>query len=67
METLRITEITKKAYNNFIKRFMSSTGLPISQMQTLEEWLENRFKDYQDSSYAERFNGFDSYLIKKFA
>ena len=57
----------KICYNNFIKGVMSSTGLPLSQMQTFIEWVYNRKNQFKtEASEYEKFLGFETWLLKQY-
>ena len=46
---------------------MSSTEVPISQMQTINEWVENRKPQfYEDADEKEEKDGFEFWLAKKY-
>ena len=58
---------TTICYNNFITRLMGSTGLPISQMQTLTEWVNNRKNQFeQEADEKEEKAGFEIWLSNKY-
>ena len=60
------TEI-KTCYNNFINRLMTTTGLPISEMQSFEEWVENRKNQFnEEATEKEEKAGFDFWLTKRY-
>ena len=62
-----MTTTIKICYNNFIDSLMSSTGLPISQMQTITEWVENRKNQFnEEADEKEQNTGFDIWLAKKY-
>jgi hypothetical protein len=62
-----MTNTIKICYNNFINSLMGSTGLPISQMQTLSEWVENRKNQFnEECDEAEEKRGFEFWLAKKY-
>jgi len=57
----------KICYNNFINSLMSSTGLPISQMQTISEWVENRKNQFnEEADEKEEKAGFELWLAKRY-
>jgi len=61
------TQETKICYNNFINSLMGSTGLPISQMQTLAEWVSNRKNQFEnESDEKEQRLGFQIWLSAKY-
>ena len=62
----QITTNIQNCYNNFIKNMLATTGLPISEMQTLTEWVENRKADFEDSSANEKFLGFNYWLSQRY-
>jgi hypothetical protein len=52
-------------YKNFINYLMANTGLPISEMQTLSEWVENRQNQFKDqATEKEMKDGFELYISK---
>ena len=54
-------------YNNFINSLMGSTGLPISQMQTISEWVENRKNQFnEEADEKEEKAGFEFWLSKRY-
>jgi len=54
-------------YNNFINYLMSSTGMPISQMQTLTEWVNNRKNQFQNEANTKEIKlGFEIWLSKRY-
>lgn len=54
-------------YNNFINSLMGSTGLPISQMQTITEWVNNRKNQFEEEAdEKEKAAGFEFWLSKKY-
>ena len=62
-----MTTIIKICYNNFINSLMGSTGLPISQMQTIFEWVENRQNQFnEEADEKEQKDGFEIWLSKKY-
>ena len=64
--SIEITQSVKNSYDSFIARFMASTGLPFSEMQTLTEWVENRYNDFTKSSPVNTIQGFENWLSKKY-
>jgi len=62
-----MTPNTKICYNNFIASLMGSTGLPLSQIQTITEWLHNRKNQFENESDAKDEKlGFEFWLSKKY-
>ena len=46
---------------------MGSTGLPISQMQTLTQWVNNRKNQFEEEAdEKEEKAGFEFWLSKKY-
>ena len=64
--TMTHTKNIQTAYTRFVKGLMKSTGLPIEEMQTINEWVNNRLNDFNSSTYAERYNGFEIWLLKRY-
>ena len=67
-------ETTLKAcYNKFISNVMKSMGLPIEEMQTFGEWIENRKADFEYQmavgfiSKKQINDGFESWLTQMYA
>ena len=59
--------IIQTCYNNFINRLMDSTGLPILQMQTINEWYENRKNQFtEEADEKEENEGFEKWLSKRY-
>ena len=59
--------ISQICYINFIKRLMASAGLPMSQMQEFDEWLENRKNQFTNEADEKEHNlGFESWLSAKY-
>jgi hypothetical protein len=62
-----MTTTIENCYNNFINRLMATTGLPISEMQSIEEWVENRKNQFnQEADEKEEKAGFDFWLAKRY-
>ncbi len=62
-----MTTTIKICYNNFINSLMGSTGLPISQMQTITEWVENRKNQFnEEADEKEKTAGFVFWLEKRY-
>ena len=46
---------------------MKSTGLTIDQMQTFEEWIENRKRQFQDQADKKELKaGFQKWLDERY-
>jgi hypothetical protein len=63
---IEITQSIKNSYDSFVKYMMKSTNLPFSEMQSLEGWVSNRYKDFTEDSFAIRLQGFECWLSKKY-
>jgi len=62
-----MTTTIKICYNNFINSLMASTNLPISQMQTISEWVENRKNQFnEEADEKEEKGGFEFWLAKRY-
>jgi hypothetical protein len=62
-----MTTSINTCYNNFINYMMASTGLPISQMQTKEEWVANRLAQFEDQAEPSELKaGFEAWLSGKY-
>jgi len=66
------TSTLKNCYNIFINNIMRSMGLPIEEMQTFGEWIENRKADFEYQSAvcflskSEIKAGFESWLVSQY-
>jgi hypothetical protein len=63
---IEITQALKNCYDVFINRLMQSTGLPFSEMQTLHEWVSNRFVEFNNLDAKDQKIGFENWLSKRY-
>lgn len=57
----------KTNYINFINRLMKTTNLPIEQMISFEEWIENRKTQFIEQSDENELNrGFEYWLNQRY-
>ena len=57
----------KTNYQNFVSRLMKSTGMTIDQMQTFEEWIENRKSQFEnEADEKESKRGFQNWLNERY-
>ena len=57
----------KTNYQNFVSRLMKSTGMTIDQMQTFEEWIENRKSQFEnEADEKELKRGFQNWLNERY-
>lgn len=61
-----MTAQIQNCYNNFITRIMKTTALPISEMQTLNEWVENRVNEFNNSCSTQKIHGFEYWLNNRY-
>ena len=57
----------KTNYQNFVSRLIKSTGMTIDQMQTFEEWIENRKSQFEnEADEKESKRGFQNWLNERY-